>query len=124
MKHPEPKYYAPRRGAPTPWGNAQYREHFADGLDFYGTATRRGFRISRLRERELDAFLESSGVIGGAQTARMGYAPGWYQEGGCADAVTACFPEVEPDPFERRLALMSLRLWLSHPKHRGYAPAE
>ena len=121
MRHPELKHYAPRRGAPTPWGNADYREHFADGLDIYGTATHRGFRLSRSRERELDEFLKSQGVLGGAETARMGYAQGWFEEGACAEAVVACFPEVEPDPFERRLALMSLRLWLSHPRHLGWA---
>jgi hypothetical protein len=121
MRHPEPKHYAPHRGAPTPWGNADYRENFADGLDLYGTASRRGFRLSRSRERELDTFLESQGVSGGAETARMGYAPGWYEDGACAEAVVACFPEIEPDPFERRLALMSLRLWLSHPRHTGWA---
>jgi hypothetical protein len=104
------KWYDPNRGAPTPWGRADYRETIAEGIDFYGTPSHGGFRISAEREAELDRKLRCEGLS--AEAARMGYSPGWYEEDCAALAVLYAFPGFFP-PEAVALALDHLRYWCS-----------
>lgn len=90
------KYWYPsNRGPVTPWGNADSRETYAEGIDFYSTPSHEGFYISRKREAELDTKLRAEGIT--AEQARMGYKAGWY-EGDCsAFAVMFAWPELFPN---------------------------
>lgn len=93
---PETQWYDPEHGAVTPWGNADTRETYLPGVDFYSTPSHGGFRLSKVREAELDAVLRRHGMT--AEQARMGYPEGWYEEDCCALAVLAAFPETRnPD---------------------------
>jgi len=96
----------------TPWGASDYSETFAEGITFYGTPSHGGFRLSPERELELDGKLRDCGIT--AEQARMGYAPGWYEEDCSAHAVAYAWPELMPQDRDttQQDDLDMLRYWL------------
>jgi hypothetical protein len=105
----EVRWYDEGHGPITPWGRADVRTIYADGISSYETPSHGGFRLTKAREAELDAKLREVGLS--AEQARMGYPAGWYEEDCSAYAIAFAWPEVWPGhtPAE---ALEGLRRWI------------
>lgn len=86
------RWYDSGHGAVTPWGNADSRNDYADGIAFYSTPSHGGFRLTADREAELDAKLRAVGTT--AEQARMGYSAGWFEEDCSSLAVLYGWPEL------------------------------
>ena len=104
----------------TPWGVSDEVVAYAPGITFYGTPSHGGFRLSDERERELDVLLRDRGLS--AEQARMGYAPGWYEEDCSAHAVVFAWPALFVEAGQptgaiqgkSERALERLRYWVGY----------
>ena len=94
----------------TPWGASDYSQRYAPGIVFYGTPSHGGFHLTPKREQELDVKLREHGIT--AEEARMGYAPGWYEEDCSVYAVMFAFDEARPGPTTPEHCLERLRYWI------------
>ena len=70
----------------TPWGTADSHEHIAEGIDFYGTPSHGGFKLSAERNAKVQEILRQRSF--GQQGMK-----GWYEEDCDACIVMATFPE-------------------------------
>lgn len=55
----------------TPWGQSDFHEHIADGIDLYSTPSHGGYHLSLARQRQL---------IPAAHTNNTYNGPAWWEE--------------------------------------------
>ena len=78
-----------RLNVSTPWGPAQTHQHFAEGIDFYSTASHGGFKLSEERLAKIPAEWAR-------YAARWAGSPGWFEEDCAWAAVAITFSEAFP----------------------------
>jgi len=81
-------------GQRTPWGVADHKKTYAEGVESYDTAGHGGFKLDRRHNAQVDARWRSKG--------------GWYEEDSEWAIVAATFPHLFTER-ERRLADANLR---------------
>lgn len=80
----------------TPWGVADEKKEYGEGITFYGTSSHGGFKLDRARNAKVHPALRESG--------------GWYEEDSAWAKVAFTFPERFSEN-ERESAARTLKQW-------------
>lgn len=73
------------RNVTTPWGMAQRKTEYADGITFYSTSSHGGFKVSAKRFAEMPERIRAVGTFAGD--------PGWFEEDCDWALVAVAFPQ-------------------------------